>query len=168
MLLGPFEKQLNLPTLLIDRSHGLCRNVEVVREKHEPFVSLFVNEADPLQSLWISFVRFLRYQGYDLIRSDAFIRVLWLGIQPMAFQVLLGPHNKEGSLLVDGIKPDKVDIASVHRIEGILSHWHGIQHPDIVNLAAGYGNPCRNRTTQINERMHLDCCLGFTKLGSRE
>ena len=43
-----------------------------------------------------------------------------------------------------------------------------IQHPDIVDLGSSYGYPGRDRTTQINECMHLDRCLGLAELGPRE
>jgi len=37
-----------------------------------------------------------------------------------------------------------------------------------VNFASGDGNPSRDGTTQINKRMHLDCCLGLSELGPWE
>lgn len=54
----PLEKQLHLPALLVDVGNRLGLDVEVVREKHQPLLSLFVKTPHPTEPLGISFLRF--------------------------------------------------------------------------------------------------------------
>ena len=47
MLLDPFEKELYLPSLLVEVGNGLCRYGEVVGQEIESLVDLLVVVFDP-------------------------------------------------------------------------------------------------------------------------
>lgn len=47
------------------------------------------------------------------------------------------PDNT-GSRFVDGMQPDKIDIAPIYCIKGVLADRHPIKHIDKLDLASGY------------------------------
>ena len=46
MLLDPFEEQLNLPSLAINRCHVVGRNLKVIRQEDESFINVGGVKAD--------------------------------------------------------------------------------------------------------------------------
>ena len=53
MLFDPFEEQFDLPTAAIQIGNGHGRQGEVVGQKHEASVGVFVEEADSPELFWI-------------------------------------------------------------------------------------------------------------------
>ena len=57
VLLYPFEENLNVPPMSVQAGDLGCADVEVVRDKHDFFPSLFVIEADSAYRFWIEINR---------------------------------------------------------------------------------------------------------------
>ena len=71
VLLDPLEKKLDSPALFVNVGNRFRRDVKIVREKHQMFLSLFVNVTDSAQPLRVCLLRFLRCQGNHLVGPDA-------------------------------------------------------------------------------------------------
>jgi hypothetical protein len=83
-------------------------------------------------------------------------------------QVVLGPHHEEGALSVNGIEPGKIYVAAVHRVDGLFGDWYFVKHLDVMHFARCHGYKRWDDAAQVNERVHLDRCLGRAKLGPRK
>src|SRR5208283_613248 len=51
VLLDPLEKKFHSPALFVNVGNRFCRDVKIVREKHQMFLSFFVNITDSAQPL---------------------------------------------------------------------------------------------------------------------
>ena len=59
-------------------------------------------------------------------------------------------------------------VTAIHDVEGSGLGQKQVQDVDVMELAVGNVNECRDMTTEIEQRMKLDRRLGFAKMGPRE
>ena len=115
ILLNPFEEQLDLPTLLVKRGDRFRRQRKIVCEKHKPLAGFGIDVPNPPQVLRIiqPRVKSNRLIGHDAGRFIGRVR-----IDSMILHVDLGAGDEERTSLRKTIQPPKIDIASIHDIDG--------------------------------------------------
>ena len=59
------------PPLFVNVGNRFCRDVKIVREKYQTFLSFFVNIADSAQPLRVSLLGFPGCQGNHLVGPDS-------------------------------------------------------------------------------------------------
>src|SRR4029077_4600896 len=89
-------------------------------------------------------------------------------IDSMILHVDLGAGDEEGTSLRKTIQPPKIDIASIHDIDGSGLRLDQVQRPRIAHFTVGNMDKTWNRPTQIDQRVHLDRCLRGTEISPRE
>jgi hypothetical protein len=65
-------------------------------------------------------------------------------------------------------QPLEIDVATVHHVERARLGHDLIQHVHVVHFAIGDVNECRNIAAQVQQRVHLDCCLATPESGPRK
>ena len=61
------------------------------------------------------------------------------------------------------VKPVEVQITPIHHVKRPCLDGQYVEHLDVAHLAIADVNEGRNRTTQIQQRVHLHCRLGAAK-----
>jgi len=82
--------------------------------------------------------------------------------------IRLGTDNEESGAEGKNKEPLKIDVASVHDVEGACL-WHDlVQDIHILHITTGDADERRNVAMQVQQSMRLDCGLALTELRSRE
>ena len=163
MLLDPFEEQFHLPAALVQCSNGQGRQRRVVGQKHQRLARLGVFVADAPQMLGIvgGYVKTVEANRLIADHSRASVglgRVHALGIHP-AF----GAGHKERSRLMYLEESPEVQVTPIHHVKRSRFDRQDVEHFDIAHFAVADVNEGRDRSTQIQQRVHLHRRLGAAK-----
>jgi hypothetical protein len=90
------------------------------------------------------------------------------GIESPETKIALGTNHEESGKQVQGIKPRKVYVSTIHGDDGIFFQREDIQDIDIVYFAGSQADKRRNGSPQIEEGVHLDSGFGLAKMRPRE
>ncbi len=120
MLLDPFEEQLDLPTASIKLGDSDCRQREVVGQEHQPFSGFGIFESDAAQWCVEILARVEASQHDGLIADQSGVPIDGMRIAAPGFEIGLDSRNKEAACLVKTVEPAKVDVGTVHDVEGLL------------------------------------------------
>lgn len=104
----------------------------------------------------------------NLIALDAGGFVDRLGVEACSAEVSFCPSDKECRRSVDLVEAGKIQIATIHDIDGPQLDDQLVEDIDIVNLPRGDDHHRRNVPVQIQKGMEFDCTLAFPELGPRE
>ena len=66
---------------------------------------------------------------------------------------------------MDGVQSGKIDLTTIHCINGVFADWHLVEHFDIGNLGGCDRDIRWDRAPQVNERVHLYPSFCFAKFG---
>ena len=66
------------------------------------------------------------------------------------------------------VQAGEIHVASIHDVDGTRFGKQHIERMDIVQFAVGYVDEAWNVATQIEQRVHLHCCLGRPKARPRK
>ena len=163
MLLDPFEEQLHLPAILVergDRQRGQCC---VVGEEYQRLARLGIFETDTAQMLGVVLADVEAVHGDGLIADHARGPVGCAGVNASGVHPALGSGDKEGTRLMQTVKPREIQIAPIHYVESPGLDVQEVEHIDLVHLAVADVDKGGNGATQVEQRVHLDRCLGRTK-----
>lgn len=104
-------------------------------------------------------------KAHGLIGENSGVFVHWHGLNDIIDHVVLCAGNKECAFLVEVlVKFFKSYISLVHQVKGAPFDWDLIHDFGIVDLVRSKQNKCRNRASQVHERMHLESSLPMVKL----
>ena len=95
MLLDPLEEELHLPPLFVKLGDGKGGQQKVVGQKRQGLVGHRVVISHPTELVGIIPGRLRNGQQNGLIANDTRGFVHRMGVEPAAFQIRLGPDNKE-------------------------------------------------------------------------
>ena len=169
MLLDPLEKQLHLPSVLVEQGDVLCTEEEVVRVIDEAAVQLrsIVDDSPDsarilLHVLFLGEADALVFEHIVRAVKDAF------PVDNLVCRLALLPDDEEGSEHVDLIEAGEVKVASVKHIAGKSLVCEPVHRVDIMHL--GIGNPVEygNLRGDVNLRMDFDAGLGASELSPSE
>ena len=123
MLFDPFEEQFNPPPTFIQLGNrGGCQ-----------FGAVGAVQSD------------------GLIADDAGAVVDRSGVNPLTLGIGLGPQHKITAGLIHQIQPREIQIRTVHKLERIALGKQSVQDVDIMQLAVGNMDECRNIAAQIQQ-----------------
>src|SRR5271155_3624502 len=80
-------------------------------------------------------------------------------------QVALGACDKERSRESEAVKALEIDVGTIHYIEGPGLQLNLVEHIDVMHLAVGNMDKCRDIALQVEQRVHLDRGLMLTEAG---
>ena len=110
----PTKKQLDLPPLPVQGAHRDGIQIAAVGQEDQPLAGVGIPVADAAQVQGIALLRPLAVEGNQLVRLDAVLAVLGVGVDPVPGQVLLRPRDEAGSRLMPSEQPLEIDIGPVH------------------------------------------------------
>ena len=105
MLPNPFEKQLHLPTRLVERSDGQRRHARVVGQKYELLTRVWIFTADASQVSGIVAPDAGPIHGDGLITDHTGCALGCGRVHASGVQVALGAGDEEGASLMQPLKP---------------------------------------------------------------
>src|SRR6185295_1672915 len=104
MLFDPFEEKFDLPARVIKRCNGRSGNIEVVGQKHEPFVEIHGIVADTAKRIGVE-LRSLRSGENDgLVAAHAGSSIDSVRVASTELQVSLGADDEESQALMEPIQ----------------------------------------------------------------
>ena len=168
VLFEPFEKQLDLPTGLVDFRDDDGLDLEVVGEEDQGLSGLGIQIADASKISRVVRLGFRTIEADDLVGPQA------RGLDHRArrpdieARVRLCPGHEEGPGRVDAGQPEEIQISTVHHIEGSRFEDDPVQSLHVVDLPLGDRNECGNRTLQVDHGVNLDRRLRSTEPGPRK
>ncbi len=168
MLLDPFEEQFDLPSAFVKIGNGLCREGEIVGQKHQPCIGSRIEVTDSSELRWVVL------PGVEVCGDDSLIALhpAWfvdaVGIKPGKPEVVFGSDDKESCRMVDCVQAGKVEIAAIENIDGAGFYYNLVEDVDLVDLSVGYDNHGGDTAFQIQKGVKLDCALVLSKDGPGE
>jgi hypothetical protein len=156
MLFDPFEEQFDQPAELVQPGDGVGRHGKIVGQEEKSFVGFEVDIMDAAQRFGVRQAAFGTFQADGLIAAQTSILIDRLRAGAGKSQVVFGPGDEEGSLLMDVVKTSKIDVAFVHDIKGAGFEKDMIEKMDIVRLPACNAYKRGNLRMQVELRMDLD------------
>ena len=165
MLLDPFEEELHLPSIFIEKGDFLRFEVEVVRIVDKAAVKLrniVDNASDDTRILLpvrlLSEADALVFEHIICSIKDA------ISINNLIVRLSFFPNNEESSKHMDAIEPRKVKVSSVKDIAGQRLVCKPVHRVDIMYV--GVGNPVEhgNLRNNVNLRVNLDARLRAPEL----
>ena len=106
--------------------------------------------------------------GDGLVANDAGRAIRRRRIDAMSIDVRLGTRDEEGPGLVQHIKAGKVDVATIHDVDGSGFRQEHIEGMNVVQLAIRDVDKLRNVAPQVEQRVHLHRRLGGAEVRPRE
>jgi len=166
--LDPFEKQLDIPALLVKFGNRQRRKFHVVGQEHQIALLLGIEKPNPPQRRRKVFSRFGQRQIPDLIAAKPRCFVHDTRFLPRETQIVLGAGYKKRPGGCDALESGKVDVALVEKIDRSgFEHLH-VQPLHIVHTGWRHEHANRNRSPQIDLSVHLDSALGRAEGGPRK
>ena len=168
MLLDPLEEEFHLPAAFVERADGGGRKREVVGDEDQRLAGLGVLEADAPQKFGVILTGVEAVQGDGLVANDAGRAIRRRRIDAMSIDVRLGTRDEEGPGLVQHIKAGKVDVATIHDVDGFGFRQEHIEGMNVVQLAIRDVDKTRNVAPQVEQRVHLHRRLGGAEVRPRK
>ena len=165
VLLDPFEKQLDLPPVLVKECDVLGSKIEVVRVVSERAVQVrsIVDDTPDLARILLLVLLLREDDGLvtqDVVRSVENI----FSINDFIVRTLLLADDKEGSRHCNLIKPGKVKIASVKDIACQRLICEPVHSIDIMHVGVGDSVEHRNLRDDVHLGVNLDTRLRSSEL----
>jgi len=168
ILLNPAEKQFNAPAEFIEFGDRQRRLKKVVGQKREVTIIFSIEKTNPPQRLGIFDFRFGAGQGDGLVGSQVHGFIDSSRQDPPRLKIRLGPDDKENTVLMKGIEPGEVQIATIHDVKSSGFEGQLVEDPGIVRFPIRHMDKSGDRTSQIEKRMELDGSFALAKLGPRK
>ena len=108
-----------------------------------------VLEADAPQKFGVILTGVEAVQGDGLVANDAGRAIRRRRIDAMSIDVRLGTRDEEGPGLVQHIKAGKVDVATIHDVDGSGFRQEHIEGMNVVQLAIRDVDKTRNVAPQV-------------------
>ncbi len=163
MLFDPFEEQFDLPAVLAERCNSQGWQYKIVGQKYQSPAALGVFESDAPQVLWVIVRGIKPVEQYCLIASDAGRSVDLSLVGSSSVDVGLGASHKETARTMYSVKSSKIQIATMHHLEGLGLNWYEVEHVDFVQFAVADVNERRYSAARVQQRVQFDGTTGFAK-----
>ncbi len=163
VLFDPLEEQFDLPTILVQRGDCQRWQYKIVGQEYEGLFGLGVFEANAAQILWVMLSGIKAFELHRLIADDARASVGALLVDSFGTHVRLGASDKERTGQIHCVESFEIQIPAVHDIKGAWLGRQKVEHVDFVHLAVADMDKRWDGAAQIQQRVQLDCSLGFAK-----
>ena len=164
ILLDALEEQLDLPPRFVNVSDGLCRQAEMVGQKHVMLTSLRIAVTNAAQRNRTC-VGLGAGDENGLVTGQAAALADITSLDDTVSRVALLPDDEENSLVIQGIKPSEVGIRAIHDDNTISWQCQGTANGDIVGLAIGNSDEAGQQTLMIESDVEFDSALGAAEFG---
>ena len=165
VLLDPFEKQLDVPPVLIQQSNVLCLEEEVVRVVYETAMQLRGIIDNPSDSSGI-FLQIFLLREADALVFEHIVRPFEYAfpVNNLVGRITLFSDDEERSENMDPIESGEVKVASVKHIACQRLVSEPVHRVDIMHLCCGDSVEHGNLRNDVNLSMDSDARLCTPKL----
>ena len=168
MLLDPFEEEFHLPATSVKLRDGQCWQGEVVGQEYDAFVFLGVEEAYASQFLGIISSAVETFQHNRLIALKSSRPVDWVRVEAPESEIALGPGDKESHGLMHSVESGKVEVASIHDVDGSSFHKEIVENVDVVDLPMGDEDERWDTAPQVQQCVQFHGPFSLAEPGPRE
>lgn len=166
--LDPAEEQLDPPTQAIKCCDGQCRNEQIVCQENQIAPGLRVEVSHLAEKQWKVLSGFCPGRFSYLVAAQSRLHVHRLRALPGKPEIVFGSRNKERSRFCDQMEALEIHVAAIHQIKRSGFEKQVVQPENVVLTGVGDENACRDRTPQIDLRMHLDPGFRLAEIGPWE
>ena len=168
ILFDPLEKQLDLPTALVELWDIQPRHIEIVGEEYQSFVGerIAITDTPKWDRVVLGGLKSSEENG--LIGSHPGVLVDWTRFDHTVFQIAFGPCYKKCERLVEGEKAGEVDVSTIEHVERAGFQNEVVEGVDIVNFSVGDMDEARDVSTQVDERVEFHRRLVRAEFGPWE
>ena len=165
VLLDPFEKQLHLPSVLIEQGNILCLEDVVVRVVYKAAMQFRGIIDNPSYRSGILLLVFLLRKADALVFEHVVCPFKYaFPVNDLVSRLPLLPDNEERSENIDSIEPGEVKVASVKHIARQRLVCEPVHRVDIMHLGIGNSVEYGYLSNDVNLSMDSDARLGASKL----
>jgi len=155
MLFDPLEEQFYLPATLVQRGDSQWWQSRVVGQEDQRLARFRILETDTPQMLGI-ILRHVKAVQRDRLIANHTCSPVGLGrVHAPGVHTAFRASHKEAACLMHFVQPGKVQIAAIHDVKGTGLDGQYIEYADIPHLAVVDMDERRNRTAQVQQRVHL-------------
>src|SRR6516162_10913724 len=165
MLFDPFEEQLDLPARAVDLRYRQRRQAEVVAQKFQRLTRLGIAIADATNHLGIGALNVETVHNHRLVETQTGAFVHEARIPSPAAKILPRASDKESPVLVDPVQSSKVQVSSVHNVEGAGLVEELVQNIDVVGAAGCDNKHCGNVALQVEQGVQFDAAFASPEGG---
>jgi hypothetical protein len=165
ILLNPAEKQFNAPPEFMEFGDRQRRLKKVVGQKRKIAIILSIVKTDSPQRLGIIHFRFRTGQDDGLVGSQVHGFIEGSRLDPSRLKIRLGPDDEKHAVLLKGVEPGEVQIATIHDVKSSGFEGQLVEDPDIVRFPLRHMDKSGDRASQIEKGVEFDSPLAFAKLG---
>ena len=144
------------------------RQDELIGEEDERLGGFGILEPDAAQMIGVMPVAVVAIEGDGLVADDPGAAIDRSRIEAMGVEIRLGAGYKEGASLMQDVQSREIQIPAIHHVNRTGFRDQHVQDIDVVQLSIGDVNEARDRTAQIEQRMHLHGGLGRAEERPRE
>lgn len=164
VLLDPFEEQFHLPTAFVQLGNRQGIENKVVGQEDETLagVRIDVLDASEVGGVFDGGIDSSEDNGLIAAQSGALVHATLRHAAKL--KILLAAGDEERHVLLKPIQAAKVDVATVHDIEGTGFQKQMVEGFDIVGFSAGNVDKTGDVAAQVDEGMEFDRRLAPAKL----
>jgi hypothetical protein len=168
VLFDPTEEQFDLPAELIELSDHQRGQKKIIRQESQVAVIFPIIKANSPKRLGIIGFRFRAGQNDRLIRGQVHGFIYGSRRDSTRLEIRLGPDDEKNTILMKSVEPGKVQIPSIHEIEGAGFERQLVEDPHIIRFSIRHMDKSGDRSTQVEERMELDSAFPLAEKGPGE
>jgi hypothetical protein len=168
MPFDPAEEQFNSPSQLVKHGHGQCGYFQIVGKEDE-FLAVFqVEESHSSQQHWVSCSGLLDCRLAVMVASQSGEAIYWLRTMALELKIGLGTCDEERASIGNHGQAGEVHVSTVHKIERTSLEIKMVESSHVVLACSSDVNASGDWASQVDLGVHLDACLGLTKVRPRK
>src|SRR5487761_638397 len=164
VLLDPLEEQLDPPSRLVEQGDVQCRKGKIVGQKREPSLGRVIEVANAPERIGIIFRRLDSGEIDELVAPQPGGGVDGKGVTPVKLEIVFGARDIESGGSRQDQEPGKIDVASVHHVEGAGLGKNFVEDVDVVHLPGSNADKGWNAASQVQKRVQFDGGLVLAEL----
>jgi hypothetical protein len=165
MLLDPFEKQFDLPSVAVKKGNFFCFEVEVVGVVGEVPSKVRGIEYDAPERNWIVSTVSLACEPNCLIPQDIVISFKHVfTFRDFIIRMKLLPYDEESSSLLNCVEPGEIKVSSIKHIASVPFVYQPVHGLGIMHICMADSVEDRYFSGNINLGMNLDAGLCASEL----
>jgi len=165
MLLNPFEKQLNLPSVAVKKSYFFSFEVEVIRVISEGSAKVRCIKHYAPESIRIIVIVSLACKPNSLVSKDILISHKYIfTFSDLIIRAGLFPNNEESSSLIYIVESGEIKISPVKNIAGLRFVSHPVHGLNVMHICIANSVEDWYFSGNINLGVNLNARLCASKL----
>lgn len=168
VLLDPFEKEFDLPTVFVQGCDGGGRQTGAVGQKDQSLACGGVCKPNTPNVFGIVLDGIKALERNTLIGDHPCASIGWGRVDASGPKVVLGAGDKKGACLMKAKQSVEIHVATVHHVEGSRFEDEHVEYLGVVGLAVREVYKGWDCAPKVQKGVNLYRRLGRTKQGPRK